>query len=60
MECQVQKYDQRVNDSIAKQLRVLLPEIRFNISVQSDFAIIVSIRSVWGDIWNHYEVRELV
>ena len=49
-----------MKDLKEKQPHVLLQGTRFNISVQSDLVKIVSIRSVWVDLWNYYEVRDLV
>ena len=48
-----------MKDSREKQLRVWVYEIRFNIAVQSIMIVTVSIRSVWVDLWNYYEMKEL-
>ena len=59
MEYQVQRYDLRVKDSREKQLRILSQGIGFNISVQSDLVMVVSIYSIWFDLRNNHEMREL-
>ena len=59
MDCPLQQYDVRVKHSIEKQLRVLLQWIRFDIAVQSTMIVIASAGSVWIDLWNNYEMREL-
>ena len=59
MECPLHKQDLQVKDSREKQLHSLPQGIGFNISVQSDLVMIVSICSIWLDLWNNYEMREL-
>ena len=43
-----------------KKLCVLSQGGGFVIRVQSRMIMLVSIRSVWVDLWNNYEMRELV
>ena len=42
-----------------KQLRVWVHEIGFVTAVQSMMIVIASVDSVWIDLWNCYEMREL-
>ena len=48
-----------MKDSREKQLRVL-SGIEFSIVLQSMTIVSVTIRSVWVDLWNYYEMRDLV
>ena len=59
MECSLQQHDLRVKDSREKQLRVWVYEIGFNIAVQSIMIVTASAGSVWIDLCNCYEMREL-
>ena len=59
MELPLQKQDLRVKDSREKQLRVWVYEIGLVIAVQSIMIVTVSVGSVWIDLWNYYEMREL-
>ena len=49
-----------MKDTREKQLRVLSQGIGFNIAVQSIVIVTVSVDSVWIDLWNYYEIRDLV
>ena len=49
-----------MKDSREKQPRVLSQGIGFDTAVQSIMIVVVSIGSVWIDLWNYYEMRELV
>ena len=60
MECPLQEQDIRVKDSREKQPRVLSQVIGFNIAVQSIMIVTVRVGGVWIDLWNHYEMRELM
>ena len=60
MEYSLHYYDLRVKDSREGKPRVVLQGIGFDIAVQSILIVIVSIRSVWVDLCNYYEMRELV
>ena len=60
MELPLQKQDLRVKDLRERQPRVLSQGIGFNIAVQSIMIVTVSVGSVWIDLWNYYEMRELV
>ena len=48
-----------MKDTKEKQLRVWVHEIGFVTAVQSIMIVTVSVGSVWVDLWNYYEMREL-
>ena len=49
-----------MKDSREKQLRVWVYEIGLVIAVQSIMIVTVSVGRVWVDLWNYYEMRELM
>ena len=48
-----------MKDTKEKQPRVWVHEIGFNTAVQSIMIVTASVDSVWIDLWNCYEMREL-
>ena len=49
-----------MKDTKEKQLRVWVHEIGFVTAVQSIMIVTASAESVWIDLWNYYEMRDLV